>query len=157
VHGQPRAHLAEMINHMIGIDSPVGHKRTYRSAVHSHGERAGKDGLMAGVYVSMTGFRPKGATQLPRFWWHTLRSLAQARRAPGNLQLAMNRVGGYYHTLTIWRDETSMRAFLTSGAHRSAMKNFRTIGSGKTYGYVSEAHPGWDAAYDLWQRFAREV
>ncbi|MGR6743549.1 hypothetical protein, partial [Aeromonas veronii] len=40
------------------------------------------------IYVSMTGFRPRGALQLPRFWWRTVRSLAQARRAPGNLLTA---------------------------------------------------------------------
>jgi len=112
---------------------------------------------MSGVYVSMTGFRAKGAAQLPRFWWHTLRTLAQARRAPGNLHVAANRVGEYYHTLTVWTDEVSMRAFLTAGAHRLAMQNFRAMGSGKTYGFLSEAVPEWDVAYGLWVRFAREV
>ncbi len=111
---------------------------------------------MSGVYVSMTGFRPVG-TALPRFWWHTLRSLAQARRAPGNLHVMANRIGDYYHTLTVWTDEASMRAFLTAGAHRLAMKTFRAIGSGKTYGFRSEAVPEWDVAYDLWVRFARDV
>lgn len=112
---------------------------------------------MRSVYVSMTGFRPKGAAQLPRFWWHTLRALAQARRAPGNLHVAANRVGDIYHTLTAWTDEASMRAFLTAGAHRRAMTDLRAMGSGKTYGFVSETVPEWDAAYDLWVRFAREV
>ncbi|HEY4985727.1 MAG TPA: hypothetical protein VII39_03835 [Bradyrhizobium sp.] len=112
---------------------------------------------MSSVYVSMTGLRPIGAVQLPRFWWHTLRSLAQARRAPGNLHVATNRVGEHYHTLTVWTDEASMRAFLTAGAHRLAMKSFRAIGSGKTCGFLSEAVPEWDAAYDLWVRHARAV
>ena len=112
---------------------------------------------MSSVYVSMTGFRPKGAAQLPRFWWHTLRALAQARRAPGNLHVAANRVGDTYHTLTAWTDEASMRVFLSAGAHRLAMKNFRAMGSGRTYGFVSEAVPEWDAAYDLWLRYARNV
>jgi len=112
---------------------------------------------LSSVYVSMTGFRPKGAAQLPRVWWHTLRALTQARRAPGNLRVAANRVGDYYHTLTVWQDEASMRVFLSAGAHRLAMKNFRAMGSGRTYGFVSEAAPEWDAAYDLWLRYARNV
>jgi hypothetical protein len=109
------------------------------------------------MYVSMTGLRPASALQLPRFWWHSLRSMAQARRAPGNLEATAKKVGPYYHTMTVWTDRASMRAFLAVGAHLQAMKSFRAIGNGKTWGFDSEAMPDWDAAYDLWLRHAREI
>ena len=109
------------------------------------------------VYVSLTGFRPKGIARLPMFWWRTIRSFAQARRAPGNLVASGRIVDGVYHTMTVWSDLASMRAFVASGAHLRAMKNFRNLGSGKVYGYACEDVPDWDAAYSLWRRFSREV
>ncbi|MGJ4887351.1 hypothetical protein [Bradyrhizobium sp. HKCCYLR20261] len=110
------------------------------------------------VYVSMTGFRPKsGASRLARFWWHTLWSLRQARAAAGNLSVEVRPVAGLYHTLTVWSDETSMRTYVRSGAHRRAMMNVRDLGSGKTLGFAADTAPDWDTAYARWQREAREV
>jgi len=109
------------------------------------------------VYVSVTGFRAKGGLRLLQFWWYALRSLAQARRAAGNLRTEVRPVDGIYHTMTVWTDEAAMRAYVRAGAHRGAMANFRDIGSGKTCGFPSEQDPGWEAAYARFQRDAREV
>ena len=110
------------------------------------------------VYVSVTGFRPhRGWLRLVRFWWHVLRAGRQVRRAAGNLRVELRPVDGIYHTLTVWTDEASMRAYVRSGAHRRAMMNFRDLGGGKTLGFVAEADPGWDAAYARWQREARDA
>jgi hypothetical protein len=55
-----------------------------------------------------------------------LRSLCaawQARRAAGNLSVSL--LGDEdlaFWTRTLWRDETAMRAFMLSGAHRGAMQ-----------------------------------
>jgi hypothetical protein len=109
------------------------------------------------VYVSMTGFRPRGIAQLPTFWWRTIRSFKQAQRAPGNLATAARIVDGLYHTMTVWSDAASVRAFVANGAHLKAMKNFRKLRSGSTYGYTCDEIPTWDTVYDLWQRYGREV
>jgi hypothetical protein len=109
------------------------------------------------IYVSMTGFRPRGALQLPRFWWRTVRSLAQARRAPGNLLTAARRVDGVYHTMTAWSDLASMRAYVGSGAHLKAMRGFRALGTGRVFGHACEALPDWESVYALWQQHGREV
>ena len=109
------------------------------------------------VYVSITGFRLKSSRHLVRFWWHTLRSIAQARRAPGNLSADMRTVNGVYHTLSIWVDEPAMRAFLITGAHRSAMKAHRTIGTGRTLGFITSYRPDWNAAIQRWERESCEV
>jgi hypothetical protein len=37
------------------------------------------------------------------------------------------------------------------------MKNFRQLGSGRTYGYASDFVPDWQSAYQLWCRYAKEV
>ena len=112
---------------------------------------------MSDVYVSVTGFRPKTGVQFARFWWHTLRSLAQARRSPGNIEVSARKIDGIYHTMSIWTDEASMIAFVRSGAHRRAMQNFREFGMGKTHGFGASGKPGWNAAYERWLLHAKEV
>ncbi|MCS3728207.1 DUF3291 domain-containing protein [Bradyrhizobium betae] len=109
------------------------------------------------VYVSMTGFRPRGIAQLPVFWWRTIRSFTQAQRAPGNLVAAGRLVDGVYHTMTVWSDLASMRAFVASGAHLKAMKNFRQLGSGRTHGFACDEIPEWSTVYDLWRRDGRDI
>ena len=109
------------------------------------------------VYVSVTGFRPNGPLSMAAFWWRTLTSLAQARKSPGIVAVTARFVGGTYHTMTVWSDEASMRRFVTSGAHRRAMRNFRSLGVGKTYGYVCDHVPDWRSAYQLWSLHAIEV
>ena len=109
------------------------------------------------VYVSMTGFRPRGIVQLPRFWWRTAQSLAQARRAAGVVAVEAKVVGGTYRTLTAWSDLVSMRSFVASGAHLKAMKNIRSLGTGKIFGYAPDQLPEWDTVYELWKLHGREV
>ncbi len=109
------------------------------------------------LYVSMTGFRPKGLLQLPPFWWRTMRSLRQARRAPGNLLTTARMVDGVYHTMTAWSDLASMRAYVTSGAHLKAMRGFRNLGTGRVFGHACDEVPDWDSVYALWTQHGREV
>lgn len=109
------------------------------------------------MYVSVTGFVPKNFIQIPRFWWNTMRCLAQAKRSPGNLSVTAKLIAGVYHTMTVWTDEKSMRAYVKTGAHRKTMSNFRTMGSGRTYGSSTDRLIAWDEAYDLWCRFAKEI
>ena len=114
-------------------------------------------GVQMSYYVSITGFRPAGIPAIPLFAWRTLRSLAQARKSQGIVRVGAWFAGGTYHTITVWRDKESMRHFMTSGAHRRAMKNFRSLGSGKTYGYSSDDVPDRETAYRLWCLHAKEV
>lgn len=112
---------------------------------------------MLGVFVSVTGFVPKTVLQLPRFWWHTSRCLAQARRSPGNLGVTARLVDGVYHTMTVWTDEESMRGYVRARAHRKAMLKFRKMGSGRTCGFYTGRSPAWGEAYKIWLRLARDV
>ena len=91
-------------------------------------------------YVSITGLRLKARRHMFRFWWHSIRSMAQARQAPGNVKAEARIVQGVHHTLSVWVDEQAMRAFLLSGAHRQAMRAFRAIGTGCSIAGPSEKH-----------------
>lgn len=72
--------------------------------------------------ISVTRLRLRSPLYLPLFFWHAISSLSQAKRAPGNLKTTTRRQANHvFWTLTAWNDEESMRAYMTSGAHRQAM------------------------------------
>lgn len=108
------------------------------------------------VYVSITGLRVKSPWYGPRFWWHAIRSMAQAQAAPGNISAEARSIGGVQHTLSVWESKAAMRQFLVTGAHLAAMKSFRSIATGGTFGYEAEAVPGWDEVHALWLERAAE-
>jgi hypothetical protein len=72
--------------------------------------------------VSLTRLRVRAMRYLPGFFWYTLRSYRQAKRAPGCLRVRLladaNRA---YWTVTTWTDEAAMKDFMLGGAHRKAM------------------------------------
>lgn len=72
--------------------------------------------------VSVTRFRLRGLRYLPFFMIHAQRSLVQIRRADGYLAGAIRCDRNLaYWTSTVWRDEGALLAYVTSGAHRTAM------------------------------------
>ena len=73
-------------------------------------------------FVSVTRLRLRSYRYLSQFAWAAFSSGIQIKRSPGNLQAAYLRESPLtFWTLTIWKDEASMRAFMMSGAHRKAM------------------------------------
>jgi hypothetical protein len=79
------------------------------------------------VFVSLTRLRVRSARFLPRFAWHTLRSLRQVRRAQGFLQggllpdLVPAKGDWTFWTMTAWESESAMRGYMTTGDHKEAM------------------------------------
>lgn len=108
------------------------------------------------MYVSVTGLKVKSVWQLPRFWWHALRSYRQAQKAPGVRHVSVRHVDGYQHTLTAWDSRADMLKFIRSGAHLLAIRAFRTIASGRTFGFESETLPSWEKAVTLWRDKGRD-
>lgn len=109
------------------------------------------------VYVSITGLQVRRIWHAPTFWSHALRSMAQARKAAGNISADARTIDGVHHTLSIWIDEAAMRAFLTTGPHLVAMKRFRSIATGKVVGYRAARAPDWSDVHALWISQGRVV
>jgi len=59
---------------------------------------------------------------LPGFAFHAVRSQIQVKKAPGFLSVALlpDRHWTFW-TMTAWDSEASMRQFMTTGSHQSAM------------------------------------
>jgi hypothetical protein len=102
------------------------------------------------VYVSITGLMLKSPIHFFTFWWHAIRSMAQAKLSRGNIRADAKTINGVHHTLSVWTDEGAMRAFVTSGNHLKAMKAFNRIASGKTFGFKTQTIPDWPEVHRLW-------
>lgn len=102
------------------------------------------------VYVSITGLTLKGPLHLFRFWWHAVRSMRQAKAAPGNVSAEAQTINGVHHTLTVWESEHAMRRFLYQGAHGKAIRAFGSIATGKTFGFETDQVPQWSDVHGLW-------
>jgi quinol monooxygenase YgiN len=72
--------------------------------------------------VSVTRFRARSIGLLPLFAFHAQRTITQVRKAEGFLSGVVRRDHDLaFWTMTVWRDESAMRAYVASGAHRKAM------------------------------------
>ena len=108
-------------------------------------------------YISITGLRLKSPLHSPVFWWHVIRSMAQAQIAPGNISTTTKTINGVHHTLTVWQNKAAMRAYLVAGAHVKAMRIYKNIATGKVLGFEAETAPDWDEVHELWKTRGREV
>jgi len=74
------------------------------------------------MIISVTRLRLRSLRFLVPFIVYSFRSMRQVKRSPGNIAAdAMRDQHGGFWTRSVWRDVESMRAFMTSGAHRQAM------------------------------------
>lgn len=101
------------------------------------------------MYISLTGLKPNGFFAYLRFWLLAIPAFRQAQTAEGNLHCDVKKVQEYQCTITAWESRELMLKYLRSGAHLKAMKAFKQIATGPTYGYESESIPTWVEAYAL--------
>jgi hypothetical protein len=74
------------------------------------------------AFVSRTRLRIRSIRYLPLFAIHTLRSLRQVKKAPGfQTGALLPDRGRTFWTMTAWDERDSMRRYMTTGAHKSAM------------------------------------
>ena len=106
------------------------------------------------MYVSVTGLKAKGFLAAIRFWLLAVPAFKQAKSSGGVLFCEVKSVGGFHHTLTIWKTKKDMRKFVLSPIHRKAMKIFPKIATGSTNGYEADKMPGWHKALSTWRKSA---
>jgi hypothetical protein len=74
------------------------------------------------IFISLTRLRIRSIRFMPLFALHTLLSLRQVRKAAGfqGGALLPDRSRTFW-TMTAWDSQDSMRAFMTTGSHKTAM------------------------------------
>jgi hypothetical protein len=74
------------------------------------------------IFISLTRLRIRSILYLPMFAIYTVRSLRQVKKAPGfhTGPLLPDRSWTFW-TITAWDERESMRQYMTTGAHKSAM------------------------------------
>ena len=107
------------------------------------------------MYVSVTGVKPESFVGWIRFWVLTLPASKKAQKAEGVLLCLFNSQNGYHHTCTVWESKKEMLAYKSSSSHVRAMKGLPKIGSGRVYGYETEALPSWGEALAEWTKNGR--
>jgi hypothetical protein len=96
---------------------------------------------------------------LPQFLFQALRSIGQARRAPGYLGgwTGNDSEGGFW-TATVWQNLDAMRAFRNSGAHLRAMPKLLRMSDQASFTQFTQdgiVAPTPDAAYHQLKREGR--
>jgi heme-degrading monooxygenase HmoA len=109
--------------------------------------------------VSVTRLHLPSRWQVPRFMFHSLRSIAQVRRAPGYLGgwTASDSENGFW-TATVWASMEAMRAFRNSGAHLKAMPKLLHLSDQASFTHFDQDGadaPTADAAYERLMRDGR--
>lgn len=110
------------------------------------------------AYASLTLIEVKSVLALPRFAWHSSRSVKTAKVAPGNIQVKTKLYEFFvFGTMSLWTDRDSMLCFLRSRSHLAAMGDLDKIGVGKVYGYDAVELPNWEEARRLINENGRTV
>lgn len=111
--------------------------------------------------VSVTRFRMRAIRFLPFFIIHANRTVAQIRKADGfatgTVQREAERI---FWTLTVWRDDAAMRAYVASGAHRKAMPHVVNWADEASVGHWEQSGldlPDWPEAVRRFQREGRPL
>jgi hypothetical protein len=101
--------------------------------------------------ISITRLRIRSIRFIPRLYWATRKLRQSLEEAPGFLKgkLLADRDWAFW-TMSMWKDEESMRAFRNSSLHRSVMpKAARWCDEASVVHWETEADalPGWDEAH----------
>jgi hypothetical protein len=79
------------------------------------------------VFVSITRLHIKSPRHLLPFVWHNVLSSWQIINIPGFLKGKIFRDGyGAYWTITTWKNQSAMKSYRNTGAHRQAMQHIQT-------------------------------
>jgi hypothetical protein len=107
-------------------------------------------------YVSITGLQSKNFFGSLLFWKYAIPSKIQADSANGILYSDVKKINKIQHTLTVWNSKDHMKAYIYSGSHLKAIKVFKKIATGKTFGFESDRIPSWDEVHQMWLEHGKE-
>ena len=93
-----------------------------------------------------------------RFQAHAALALETAKQAEGCLFADAIQHGELYYSLSHWRDEAAMQAYVADDGHTRAMRGLLRYGTSLGFlKYEADEAPGWDEALTRFRTSQREV
>ena len=93
-----------------------------------------------------------------RFQAHAARALETAKQAEGCLFADAIQHGELYYSLSHWRDEAAMQAYVSDEGHARAMRGLVRYGASLGFlKYEAAQTPDWEEALARWRASEREV
>lgn len=110
------------------------------------------------MFISLTRLHLKRKRVLPVFFWHTIKSISQAKKVEGFLYSSFVKEGwATYWTLTVWENKDSMKEFRNKGNHLKAMRVSKSIADElEAINWEADNKPSWDECKErLHKNFGR--
>lgn len=101
------------------------------------------------MFVTVTYIKLKSPFKLFAFLKHVFNIMSQLKES-GAKSYRTTGVLTKHYTVSLWKDEKSMKKFARSGAHQKAMKAAKNLAEDiKVYTYKSDKLPDWTKAKRL--------
>ena len=86
-----------------------------------------------------------------RSWWkfftlsyYAMHIVRQTKKQPGFIKMKNTGFGYDHYTMSVWKDEESLRNFARTGAHLEAMKKSSALATEiRTYNFSADTMPDW--------------
>ncbi|MEQ9694732.1 hypothetical protein [Shimia sp. SDUM112013] len=109
-------------------------------------------------YVAVGAAKMRHWWHYPEFFWRASAALKQAKTARGCVVAKTVPALGHYFSITVWESPAHMKAYVTSGAHRGALKmGPKLTESSVFHGFWSETIPSVSVALRAWTQAARHI
>lgn len=110
------------------------------------------------MLISVGRLHVKSKRKIPSFFYHTIKSIIQSKKAEGLIFSSFNREGWLtYWTLTAWESKEHMMTYRNKGNHLKAMKVSRDIADRlDQINWEADVIPTWDEAIErLHEKFGK--
>ncbi len=102
------------------------------------------------MVINITSIRIRSLWKFFELSYNGLLISRQTKTQPGFIRLKNTGFGYDHYTLSVWKDQKSLREFARSGAHLEAMKKSAALATEiRTYSYESDQLPDWKEVKQL--------
>lgn len=109
------------------------------------------------AWISVTRLRLRSLSYLPPFLWYSLLCVIQAKYTPGNLGIGLLvDANQTFWSRSAWRDEASMKAFVTASFHRSAIMRLPEWADEASAAHWHQEFPSFPTWSEVYQKIKKE-
>ena len=112
------------------------------------------------MYISVTRLHIKGKRILPSFYWYTVSSIIQVKKAKGLIYSSYTKDDFLtYWTLSVWENKDLMTIYRNNGNHLKAMKISRELADELEYtSWEANNVPNWKECKNrLYMKYGKNI